>query len=167
METAVKRLYEGLFLVDSAIAAGDWQLVNDTIQKILAKTEAEVVSFRKWDERKLTYDIGKVERGTYILVYFKVDPLRVHEIERDVQLSETLLRVMILRTDRMGAEDIDRPTPMMVAETQAAEEAARIEQAAQEAIAARAAAVSATDTTDADAADDSAANDDADDDQQA
>ena len=119
METAVKRLYEGLFLVDSAIAAGDWQLVNDTLHKILNKAEAEVVSFRKWDERKLIYDIGRVERGTYILVYFKCDPLRVHEIERDVQLSETLMRTMILRTDRMSAELIEKPTPAMVAYTPA------------------------------------------------
>ena len=119
METAVKRLYEGLFLVDSAIAAADWQLVNDTIHKILSKAEAEVVSFRKWDERKLTYDIGRIARGTYILVYFNCDPLRVNEVERDVQLSETLLRVMILRTDEMSAEEIDKPTPIMLAETQA------------------------------------------------
>jgi len=119
LETAVKRLYEGLFLVDSAIAAADWQLVTDTINRILAKAEAEVVSLHKWDERKLSYDIGKVSRGTYILVYFNCDPLRIHEIERDVQLSETLLRVMILRTDRMSREDIEKPTPIMVAETQA------------------------------------------------
>lgn len=126
METAVKRLYEGLFLVDSAIATGDWQLVNDTIHKILAKVGAEVVSFRKWDERKLTYDISRVSRGTYILVYFNCDPLRVHEVERDVQLSETLMRVMILRTDEMTQDEINKPTPLMVAETQAKTDAAAV-----------------------------------------
>jgi ribosomal protein S6 len=115
----VKRLYEGLFLVDSAIAAGNWQLVEDTIHKILNKAGAEVVSFRKWDERKLISDIGKVSRGTYILVYFNCDTLRVHDIERDVQLSETLMRVLILRTDRMSQSEIDKPTPIMMAETQA------------------------------------------------
>jgi len=115
----VKRLYEGLFLVDSAIAAGNWQLVEDAIHKILNKAGAEVVSFRKWDERKLISDIGKVSRGTYILVYFNCDTLRVHDIERDVQLSETLMRVLILRTDRMSQSEIDKPTPIMMAETQA------------------------------------------------
>ena len=122
METAVKRLYEGLFLVDSTLAAADWQMVNDTLQKILGKVGAEVVSFRKWDERKLTYDIGRVSRGTYILIYFNCDPLRVNEIERDVQLSETLMRAMILRTDRMSPGEIEKPTPAMIAETQAAAE---------------------------------------------
>ena len=123
MET-VKRLYEGLFLVDSAIAAGNWQLVEDTIHKILNKAGAEVVSFRKWDERKLISDIGKVSRGTYILVYFNCDTQRVHDIERDVQLSETLLRALILRTDRMSQSEIDKPTPIMIAETQAQVDAA-------------------------------------------
>jgi ribosomal protein S6 len=150
LETAVKRLYEGLFLVDSAIAAGDWQLVNDTINKILTKAGAEVVSFRKWDERKLTYDIGRVSRGTYILVYFNCDTLRVHEIERDVQLSETLMRVMILRTDRMTADEMEKPTPAMVVETQAAEAADQAEKATEDAIAARAKAVDATDESDDD-----------------
>jgi len=120
----VKRLYEGLFLVDSAIAAGNWQLVEDTIHKILNKAGAEVVSFRKWDERKLISDIGKVSRGTYILVYFNCDTQRVHDIERDVQLSETLLRALILRTDRMSQSEIDKPTPIMIAETQAQVDAA-------------------------------------------
>lgn len=132
MET-VKRLYEGLFLVDSAIAAVNWQLVDDAIRKILAKVGAEVVSFRKWDERKLISDIGKVSRGTYILVYFNCDTLRIHEIERDVQLSETLMRVLILRTERMSQKEIDKPTPLMIAETQAtvdAEAAAKRVQAA-------------------------------------
>ena len=94
--------------MDSALAASDWQLVNDTLHKILAKVNAEIVSFRKWDERKLTYNIGRVSRGTYILVYFKCDPLRLHEVERDVQLSEVLMRAMIVRTDRMTQDNRER-----------------------------------------------------------
>lgn len=152
METAVKRLYEGLFLVDSTLAAADWQMVNDAIRKILDKAGAEVVSFRKWDERKLTYDIGRVSRGTYILAYFNCDTLRVNEIERDVQLSETLMRVMILRTDRMSPDEIEKPTPAMIAETQAAEQAAEAEAASE--------AVDAADSDDgADLDDDDTADD--------
>lgn len=152
METVVKRLYEGLFLVDSALAASDWQMINDTIQKILGKVGADVVSFRKWDERKLTYDIRRISRGTYILVYFNCDPLRVHEIERDVQLSETLMRVMILRADPMTPAEIEKPTPAMVAETEAAEQAAEVDAASE--------AGNAADSDDADDVDDGDTADD-------
>lgn len=111
METS-RRLYEGMFLVDSALAAADWSRVEQTIRRILTKAEAEIVSLRKWDERRLAYPIGKVTRGTYILTYFRCDPLRVKDIERDVRLSEDLMRALILRTDKMRPEDMNKPTPL-------------------------------------------------------
>ena len=120
MSTITKRLYEGLFLVDSDEAASDWKGINKTIEKILARAGAEVVSFNKWDERRLAYDISGKSRGTYILAYFHCDTANVTAIERDVQLNEHIMRVLILRTDRMGAEDIERATPAMAVEAEAA-----------------------------------------------
>ena len=95
METIVKKLYEAMFLVDSAEAA-DWDAVITTIKNILEKAEAEIVSIKKWDERKLAYEINGKSRGTYILCYFKAEGERVGDIERDVQLSEQIMRVLIL-----------------------------------------------------------------------
>jgi len=120
-------MYEGLFLVDSGEAAANWQAVNGAIEKILSRSEADIVSIKKWDERRLAYDIGRRSRGTYLLVYFNCDPRRVGAIERDVQLSETVVRVMILRTDKMSPEDIARPTPAMVMEQDEAAAKARME----------------------------------------
>ncbi len=149
METVVKRTYEGLFLVDSGEAAADWKQVTGAIEKILSRSECEVISLRKWDDRRLAYDINKKSRGTYILVYFDCDPDRIGSMERDVQLSEKVIRVLILRTDRMTAEMMDKPTPAMVvsaaaearaaaAEAKAAEVAAAAEAKAAEAKAAEA-----------------------------
>ena len=44
LETALKRLYEGMFLVDSALAAQDWQVILDEVQRILDRAEAVEVS---------------------------------------------------------------------------------------------------------------------------
>ena len=130
METAVMKLYEGLFLVDSADAAADWSVVTGAVEKILGRAGAEVVSLNKWDERKLAYDMKGKARGTYILSYFNCDPGRIGAIERDVQLSEQILRVMILTTEKMGESDISKDTPAalvekaaVVAEAKAAEKA--------------------------------------------
>lgn len=120
MDTVIKRTYEGMFLVDSGEAAADWQGTIGVIETVLSRSEAEAVTLKKWDERRLTYDINKKNRGTYILTYFDCDPLKISAIERDVQLSEKIMRVMILRTDRMSAEDIAKPTPAMVLENEAA-----------------------------------------------
>ena len=112
METiAEKKLYEGMFLVDSGKAASDWDGVNAAINKILERAEAEIVSMRKWDDRRLAYDIRRTSRGTYMLCYFKAEGQKIQGIEKDVQLSENVIRVLILSTDQMTKEDIERDTP--------------------------------------------------------
>ena len=113
---AEKKMYEGMFLVDSAKAASDWDGINAAINKILEKAEAEIVSMRKWDDRRLAYDIKRTGRGTYLLYYFKVAGREIQGIEKSVQLSENIIRVLILSTERMTKEDIERDTPATKAE---------------------------------------------------
>lgn len=169
MDTVAKRLYEGMFLVDSGEAASDWDGVIATIEKMLSRAEAEIVSIKKWDERRLAYEVNRKERGTYILSYFNCDPLKITGIERDVQLSERILRVMILRTDQMDELDTDKETPAdriirEAAEAEAAAEAkvqAAIEaaEAQAEADAEAAAAVATEEVVEAEPAEESAADD--------
>ena len=138
METAVKRLYEGMFLVDTALAAQDWQVILDEVQRILDRAEAEVVSLKKWDERRLCYDIQKKSRGTYILVYFNCETSKIGGIERDVQLSELITRVLVLRTDRMSPGDLEKLTPLEAVAAEEAERAAAAEARAEAAAEAKA-----------------------------
>ena len=112
MKTIAKKLYEAMFLVDSAEAAADWDGVNATIRKILKRAGVDIVSVKKWDERRLAYQINGKERGTYILCYFRADGESIAGIERDVQLSERIMRVLILCADHMGPEDIEKDTPV-------------------------------------------------------
>ena len=124
MDTVTMKLYEGLFLVDSAEAAADWKGTIAIIERVLERAGAEVVTLKKWDERKLAFEVRGMSRGTFILSYFRCDPLKITSIERDVQLSEQITRVLILTTDKMSEEDIARDTPAAIAaqETAAAEE---------------------------------------------
>ena len=105
METVVKKLYEAMFLVDSA-QAQNWDTIIAAIKTILEKTEAEIVSIKKWDERRLAYEINGKTRGTYILCYFRADGDRIRDIERDVQLSERIMRVLILSPATREKQDI-------------------------------------------------------------
>lgn len=116
MSTVIKKLYEGLFLVDSGEAAADWKGINDVIEKTLARGDAEIVSAKKWDERRLAYDIDGKGRGTYILTYFRGDPSKIGAIEKSVQLSERIMRMLIIRTDKMSAKDMARTPPAATTE---------------------------------------------------
>ena len=108
METVAKRLYEAMFLVDSAQAAADWDGTLAVVNNILQRADAEVVAMRKWQERKLAYDIDRTTRGTYILCYFRADGRRISGIEKDVHLSEKVMRVLVLTTEKRPAEMIER-----------------------------------------------------------
>jgi small subunit ribosomal protein S6 len=116
LSAVVDRLYEGLFLVDSGEAASDWNGINDTIKKTLARGDGQIVSMKKWDERRLAYGIGGKSRGTYILAYFRGDPAKIAAVERAVRLSERIIRALIIRTDKMSAEDMEKDPPVPTAE---------------------------------------------------
>jgi small subunit ribosomal protein S6 len=121
LKTVAAKLYEGMFLVDSALVASDFDGVNNTIRNMLERAGAEIVSMKKWDERRLAYDINGKSRGTYILTFFRVDGTKVGEIERAVQLSEQIMRVLILNVDAMGEEHMEKEAPATVAERSSAE----------------------------------------------
>ena len=112
MKTATKnKLYEGMFLVDSAQAGADWDGIIAAIRTILGRAKAEIVSIRKWDDRRLAYGINGKTRGTYILCYFKADGEKIQDIEKNVQLSEQIMRVLILSAEQLTTEDIGKDTP--------------------------------------------------------
>ena len=137
-EAVVKKLYEAMFLVDSDEAAADWDGVEGAIRNILKKAEAEIVLLEKWDERRLAYEIDGRSRGTYILCYFRAEGGRIRGIEREVKLSERIVRVLILCTEGRDRAYIERDIGTPDAEATVAEEdasGARVEEAPQEAVA--------------------------------
>lgn len=131
-ETATKRLYEAMFLVDSAQAASDWDGTMGAIETVLKRADAEVVVLRKWSERRLAYDIGKVSRGTYLLCYFRAEPLRIIALEKDVRLSEMILRMLILSAEGRPEGFNEKDTSEEVPEAAKAADAAPAEDAAKE-----------------------------------
>jgi len=91
------RLYEGLFLIDNMPASTDWDGVVKNIHAILQKNGAEVLKSEKWGEKKLAYKIKGHKRGTYFLVHFNAENTSIPTMKRDFQLSDFLIRFLILR----------------------------------------------------------------------
>src|SRR5688572_15448744 len=95
--------YEGLFLFPQA-AVADLQAAADHVLEILSRAGAQIISFKRWDERRLAYEIAGNKRGLYFLAYFKVAGSKLPQIERDCNLSEKMLRAMITRADQVTDE---------------------------------------------------------------
>jgi ribosomal protein S6 len=98
------RLYEGMFLVDSNLAAKDWTELETHIQEILKRNKAEVLYSEKWPDRRLAYDIKGCKKGTYFLTYFNAPPEAIKPIEEDCRLSERILRILIIHEQGLELE---------------------------------------------------------------
>lgn len=98
-------VYESMFLISQA-EASDLNGVIAHIGEILRRGDAEIIAMRKWDERRLAFEIDKQRRGLYILCYFRAPAGSIAHIERDCNLSERVLRALILRADHLSDEEI-------------------------------------------------------------
>ena len=100
------QLYEAMFLVEPDVAA-DWEAAKGMAQRIMDRAKANLLACRLWDERRLAYPINKHKRAVYILCHFRAHGSAISGIERDVQLSEHLLRVLVLRADHITDEELE------------------------------------------------------------
>jgi small subunit ribosomal protein S6 len=92
-----------MFIFNPALAS-DYQQVEQEVNRLMQRAGAEVLMSRKWDERKLAFEIKGAKRGLYHLTFFKAPTNKIVGLERDVRISETVLRALILEADYMDEE---------------------------------------------------------------
>ncbi|MFO0840270.1 MAG: 30S ribosomal protein S6 [Phycisphaerae bacterium] len=95
--------YEGMFLFDNTVAH-EWAAIEQEVRRLMERIGANVLACVKFDERKLAYEIRGRKRGTYVLTYFEVDGDRIGDLERDARLTESVLRLLVLRTENLTEE---------------------------------------------------------------
>ncbi len=103
MAETSNRSYEGLFLFPQS-ASADLQACVDHIRDILSRSQVDVLALKKWDERRLAFDIRGNKRGVYFLAYFSAKPGALVSIERDCNLSERMLRSLVVRVELSDEE---------------------------------------------------------------
>ena len=92
-------IYEGFYLFDSNRYARDPNAAASAIQDAITNMGGEILASRLWAEQKLAYPIKGHQKGTYWLIYFKLDTEKLTELNRGCQLNETLLRWLFTRID--------------------------------------------------------------------
>jgi len=99
------RYYEGMFLFDPAVAAS-WENAQQELSRIMDRAGARMIASGKWDERRLAYEISGRKRGLYALTYFEAEATKIGDMERDVRLSESILRCLVIRVDHLTEDEM-------------------------------------------------------------
>ena len=97
--------YEAMFLASQA-AAADFSGLVEHINHLFERASADVIAMKKWDERRLAFEIDKQKRGIYILAYFTCPTDQVTQLERDATISEKIMRLMVIKADHLTDEEI-------------------------------------------------------------
>jgi len=102
--------YESLFLLGTA-ATADVDGAVKQVQTMIEKHGGTIVLIRKWDEKRLAYEIKKNKRGLYVLAFYSGPGASVAGITRDVNLSETVLRVLITDANHLSLSEMKAMEP--------------------------------------------------------
>jgi small subunit ribosomal protein S6 len=91
------------------------QAALDMARATVERHGGQIIVIKKWDERKLTFELKRQKRGTYILCYFRGPSAAPAQIERDVRLSDIMLRVLILKADHLNEQEMAAMEPQPIA----------------------------------------------------
>ena len=105
--------YEAMFLFGAAFAS-DVEKAVGLARGIIERHGGELIVAKKWDERKLAYEIGGQKRGLYVITYFNGPGSAVGAIERDVNLSEDVLRVMLTDASHLNKDEMAAVEPQPI-----------------------------------------------------
>jgi small subunit ribosomal protein S6 len=110
---AAKKQYEAMFLFPAG-ASAELDKSISTVKGIIERHEGKVQVLKKWDERKLAYELEGQKRGLYIIAYFTAPGAAVGAIERDVNLSEEVLRVLVTHAEHLNETEMAAVEPQPI-----------------------------------------------------
>ncbi len=120
--------YEGMYIVS---LAGGEEAAKATVEKFngLIAANAEVVKIDDWGKRRFAYPIQDMNDGYYTVVTFKCDGEFPTELQRLMNIDESVLRAMVIRLEYdaavKAAEDAEKAAAAAAAaEAEAVEETA-------------------------------------------
>lgn len=111
--------YEMMFILRPDLTH---EQVNKQLHKysdLLKQNGAEKVSMEVWGKRRLAYQIQKFVDGIYILTHYTGDGSQVAIVERDMRLSETVIRYLTMKLDKgfvfeeKDIPDLQQSTPVV------------------------------------------------------
>ncbi len=101
------RTYECMMLIDNDAVRAGWRDVKTSIAALVEKHGGKVLAARRWDERRLAYSIRQKKRATYLLAYVELDSDAPVELRRELDISESVLRYLILSAAGVPAGELE------------------------------------------------------------
>ena len=118
--------YELIYVIDTAMEESARNELIARFNGMIEEDGGKVEKVEEWGKRRLAYTVNYKNEGYYVLVNFTANPELPREIERVMQINESILRYLTVKVEEKRSNV--KPRPVRVAP--AAEEAPAAEAAA-------------------------------------
>lgn len=93
--------YESVFIARQDVSAPQVETLADTFTEIISGGGGSVTKREYWGLRNLAYRIKKNRKGHYVLLNIDAPSAAIQEMERNMRISEDILRYMTIRVEEL------------------------------------------------------------------
>jgi small subunit ribosomal protein S6 len=101
--------YENVFIVRQDMSPAQVEGLADNYATLIEENGGKVLKREHWGLKSLAYRIKKNRKGHYVMFDVEANSDAVNELERQMRLSEDVIRFMTVKID----EVTEAPSPMM------------------------------------------------------
>ena len=91
--------YELMYVVRPTVDEQSLASVNEKVEKFVVTGGGQVTRRDDWGKRRLAYQITKFSEGFYSVLQLNLPPTAVRNLERSLQLTEEILRYLVVRVE--------------------------------------------------------------------
>ena len=93
--------YESVYIARPDISAAQVEALTQSLTGIVEENGGKVTKTEYWGVKSLAYRIKKNRKGHYSLLNLDAPPAALKEMERNMRLSEDVIRYMSVRVDQL------------------------------------------------------------------
>ncbi|HEU4491220.1 MAG TPA: 30S ribosomal protein S6 [Jiangellales bacterium] len=93
------RRYEVMVILDPELEERTVAPSLETYLNVIRQSGGSIERVDVWGRRKLAYEIDKKSEGIYAVLDLTCEPAAVQELDRQLGLSESVLRTKVVRPD--------------------------------------------------------------------
>lgn len=93
------RAYEVIYILRPDLEEEATKELVDRLSAVITANGGEELKVNEWGKRKLAYEIEKLNEGYYVLLNFNGEAETVSELERNMKISENVIRFLTVKVE--------------------------------------------------------------------
>ncbi|MDP3900454.1 MAG: 30S ribosomal protein S6 [bacterium] len=106
MDEKVLKRYELVYLIPNKYSEDELAPIQESVVKFIKDNGGKIISEDNWGKRRLSYNIGLNYHAYYYIIEFELTPDKLVLLEKNLRLSDEILRHLIVLKRVKSAQEI-------------------------------------------------------------